>query len=176
MARIAFIGVGNMGGPMTRNLLKAQHAVTAYDPVDAALAGRRRGGSLGGGFGGGGRQGCGCRRHHGSGGSRGARGLYRGRRSSCRGRVRNIADRLLDHRRCHRAGSCCRRRGPRTGDGRCAGLGRHRRSRRRHAHLHGRRTGRRPSRRRSRSWSIWARGSCIAARRATARRPRPATT
>ena len=38
MARIAFIGVGNMGGPMARNLLKAQHAVTAYDPVDAALA------------------------------------------------------------------------------------------------------------------------------------------
>ena len=38
MARIAFIGVGNMGGPMARNLLKAQHAVTAYDPVDTALA------------------------------------------------------------------------------------------------------------------------------------------
>ena len=38
MARIAFIGVGNMGGPMARNLLKAQHAVTAYDPVEPALA------------------------------------------------------------------------------------------------------------------------------------------
>ena len=37
MARIAFIGVGNMGGPMARNLMAAQHAVTAWDPVDAAL-------------------------------------------------------------------------------------------------------------------------------------------
>ena len=37
MARIAFIGVGNMGGPMARNLMTAQHAVTAFDPVDAAL-------------------------------------------------------------------------------------------------------------------------------------------
>lgn len=38
MARIAFIGVGNMGGPMARNLMMAQHAVTAFDPVEAALA------------------------------------------------------------------------------------------------------------------------------------------
>ncbi|MCY3753873.1 MAG: 3-hydroxyisobutyrate dehydrogenase [Alphaproteobacteria bacterium] len=37
MARIAFIGVGNMGGPMARNLMTAQHAVTAFDPVEAAL-------------------------------------------------------------------------------------------------------------------------------------------
>jgi len=39
MARIAFIGVGNMGGPMARNLMKAQHVVAAFDPVEAALAG-----------------------------------------------------------------------------------------------------------------------------------------
>ncbi len=38
MARIGFIGVGNMGGPMARNLMKAQHTVTAFDPVDTALA------------------------------------------------------------------------------------------------------------------------------------------
>jgi 3-hydroxyisobutyrate dehydrogenase len=31
MSSIAFIGVGNMGGPMARNLLKAGHAVTAFD-------------------------------------------------------------------------------------------------------------------------------------------------
>jgi 3-hydroxyisobutyrate dehydrogenase len=31
MTKIAFIGVGNMGGPMARNLLKAGHAVTAFD-------------------------------------------------------------------------------------------------------------------------------------------------
>lgn len=31
MTKIAFIGVGNMGGPMARNLLKAGHAVTVFD-------------------------------------------------------------------------------------------------------------------------------------------------
>ena len=31
MSSIAFIGVGNMGGPMARNLVKAGHAVTAFD-------------------------------------------------------------------------------------------------------------------------------------------------
>jgi 3-hydroxyisobutyrate dehydrogenase len=38
MARIAFIGLGNMGGPMAANLVKAQHQVVAYDLSDAALA------------------------------------------------------------------------------------------------------------------------------------------
>jgi 3-hydroxyisobutyrate dehydrogenase len=31
MARIAFIGLGNMGGPMARNLLKAGHALHVFD-------------------------------------------------------------------------------------------------------------------------------------------------
>lgn len=31
MARIAFIGLGNMGGPMARNLLEAGHQVLGYD-------------------------------------------------------------------------------------------------------------------------------------------------
>src|SRR3546814_4115852 len=31
MAKIGFIGVGNMGGPMAVNLLKAGHEVTAFD-------------------------------------------------------------------------------------------------------------------------------------------------
>ncbi|BBK43113.1 3-hydroxyisobutyrate dehydrogenase [Allostella vacuolata] len=31
MANIAFIGVGNMGGPMAANLVKAQHKVRAFD-------------------------------------------------------------------------------------------------------------------------------------------------
>ena len=31
MARIGFIGLGNMGGPMARNLLKAGHRVKAFD-------------------------------------------------------------------------------------------------------------------------------------------------
>ena len=42
MTAIAFIGLGNMGGPMARNLLKAQHAVRAFDlskpATDAAKA------------------------------------------------------------------------------------------------------------------------------------------
>jgi 3-hydroxyisobutyrate dehydrogenase len=37
MARIAFIGLGNMGGPMAANLAKAQHHVTAFDLSDAAM-------------------------------------------------------------------------------------------------------------------------------------------
>jgi 3-hydroxyisobutyrate dehydrogenase len=37
MSTIAFIGVGNMGGPMARNLLKAAHAVAAFDLSDAVL-------------------------------------------------------------------------------------------------------------------------------------------
>jgi 3-hydroxyisobutyrate dehydrogenase len=38
MSRIAFIGLGNMGGGMAANLAKAGHAVRAYDLVEAALA------------------------------------------------------------------------------------------------------------------------------------------
>jgi 3-hydroxyisobutyrate dehydrogenase len=37
MTNIAFIGVGNMGGPMARNLLKAGHAISAFDLSAAVL-------------------------------------------------------------------------------------------------------------------------------------------
>lgn len=37
MAKIAFIGLGNMGGPMAANLAKAQHHVTAFDLSEAAV-------------------------------------------------------------------------------------------------------------------------------------------
>jgi 3-hydroxyisobutyrate dehydrogenase len=37
MTNIAFIGVGNMGGPMARNLLKAAHEVSAFDLSAAVL-------------------------------------------------------------------------------------------------------------------------------------------
>jgi 3-hydroxyisobutyrate dehydrogenase len=37
MATIGFIGLGNMGGPMAANLLKAQHKITGYDVVSAPL-------------------------------------------------------------------------------------------------------------------------------------------
>lgn len=36
MANIAFIGLGNMGGPMAANLVKAGHKVTAFDLMDAS--------------------------------------------------------------------------------------------------------------------------------------------
>ncbi|MHB8822019.1 MAG: 3-hydroxyisobutyrate dehydrogenase [Pseudomonadaceae bacterium] len=35
---IGFLGLGNMGGPMARNLLKAGHSVTVYDPSAQAVA------------------------------------------------------------------------------------------------------------------------------------------
>ena len=44
MAKIAFIGLGNMGGPMAANLAKAQHHVTAFD---LSRRRRRRGGREG---------------------------------------------------------------------------------------------------------------------------------
>ncbi|MGI5310056.1 3-hydroxyisobutyrate dehydrogenase [Rheinheimera sp. WS51] len=37
MAKVAFIGLGNMGGPMAINLAKAGHQVTAFDLSAAAL-------------------------------------------------------------------------------------------------------------------------------------------
>jgi len=36
--RIGFIGLGNMGAPMARNLLKAGHQLVVFDVVDAAVA------------------------------------------------------------------------------------------------------------------------------------------
>ncbi len=36
MARIAFIGLGNMGGPMAANLVKAEHRVLGFDLVPAS--------------------------------------------------------------------------------------------------------------------------------------------
>ena len=44
MAAIAFIGLGNMGGPMASNLVKAGHAVTGYDVSAAALDAARAAG------------------------------------------------------------------------------------------------------------------------------------
>lgn len=44
MTTIAFIGLGNMGGPMAGNLVKAGHNVLGFDLVPAALeAARARG-------------------------------------------------------------------------------------------------------------------------------------
>lgn len=35
---VAFLGLGNMGGPMSANLVAAKHAVRGFDPVPAAAA------------------------------------------------------------------------------------------------------------------------------------------
>ena len=45
MARVAFIGLGNMGGPMAANLASAGHDVTAFDLVSAALEAARAAGA-----------------------------------------------------------------------------------------------------------------------------------
>ena len=37
MAKVGFIGVGNMGGPMARNLLQAGHAVKVHDLSEEAV-------------------------------------------------------------------------------------------------------------------------------------------
>ena len=37
MTAIAFLGLGNMGGPMSANLVAAGHAVRGYDPVPTAV-------------------------------------------------------------------------------------------------------------------------------------------
>jgi len=38
MTQIAFLGLGNMGGPMSANLVNAGHSVRGFDPVPAAVA------------------------------------------------------------------------------------------------------------------------------------------
>ncbi len=45
MAEIGFVGVGNMGGPMAKNLVAAGHAVTAYDIMPAACEAARETGA-----------------------------------------------------------------------------------------------------------------------------------
>ena len=44
MARIGFIGLGNMGGGMAANLVKAGHDVTAFDLSEPALAKAKKSG------------------------------------------------------------------------------------------------------------------------------------
>lgn len=46
MASIAFIGLGNMGGPMARNLVSAGHTVTGYDIVAEKVAAAAAGGVI----------------------------------------------------------------------------------------------------------------------------------
>ncbi len=114
MTTIAFIGVGNMGGPMARNLLKAQDQVRAFDLSAAALrpvteaGGDRRADRAGCG------EGCRCRHHH---AARPApmcgRSIWKAKSHPHRGAPGRAPDRLLDHRHRIRA-----RRARRGGEGR----------------------------------------------------------
>ena len=45
LPRIAFVGLGNMGGPMAANLVRAGYAVQAFDLSDAACAAARQAGA-----------------------------------------------------------------------------------------------------------------------------------
>jgi 3-hydroxyisobutyrate dehydrogenase len=45
MSKIAFLGLGNMGGPMAANLVKAGHAVVGFDLVEAAKQAASRSGA-----------------------------------------------------------------------------------------------------------------------------------
>ena len=45
MSKIGFIGLGNMGGPMMRNLLKAGHRIKAYDVASKLLAAAKEAGA-----------------------------------------------------------------------------------------------------------------------------------
>ena len=49
MAKVGLIGVGNMGGGMSRNILKAGHQLTMYDVRPEAMGniGSRRGSRCG---------------------------------------------------------------------------------------------------------------------------------
>ncbi len=44
MTSIAFLGLGNMGGPMAANLVKAGHSVAGFDLVPAACEAARAAG------------------------------------------------------------------------------------------------------------------------------------
>ena len=140
MARVAFIGLGNMGGGMAANLAAKGEEVVAFDLAAPALERA---------------QGNGCSiatsaeeavagadvvvtmlpagKHVAS--------VYRDCHS-WQGADQRPADRLLDHRRRHRQVGRGRGGGGGLHDGRCAGVGRDRGGRRGHADLHGRRIGR----------------------------------
>ena len=75
MTTIAFIGVGNMGGPMARNLLKAGESVVAFDVSPAALKPVVDAGGAGAATTACGGEECRCGHHHAARGFACARGL-----------------------------------------------------------------------------------------------------
>ena len=96
MSKIAFIGLGNMGAPMAANLVKAGHAVTGFDLVEAAKTAAAASGVA---IAGSAREAVAERRH----GRHHAAGRQARSRGSCglsaRGAQGRPCHRLLDHRR-----------------------------------------------------------------------------
>ncbi len=140
MARIAFIGLGNMGCPMAQNLIKAGHEVAGlrHQPATRSVswsppaapppASRARRPTMPTWS-----SPCCPRAHE-------VREVYLGPDGVIATRARgHAADRLLDHRRRDRARGRGGGRGQGPADAGRAGLRRRRRRARRHAHLHGRR-------------------------------------
>ena len=137
MARIGFIGLGNMGLPMAGNLVKTGHAVQGFDLVADNIAkaearGRRRR-TLGLGR----RQGRRRGPHHAAGGQGHARRL--GRRHSAGRHARHALHRFLHHRRGLRQDGAPAGRGRPDALPRCPRLGWRRRRGGGNAHLHVRR-------------------------------------
>ena len=178
MATIGFIGLGNMGGPMAANLVKAQHHVTGFDLSPSALS--RRFADNGG--------------HAAASTAEAAgarcdivvtmlpagpqvRAVYLGpdgviARAKQGALLIDCSTIDVDTARAVAAEAA---RG-RAADDRRAGFGRHDRRRGRHPDLHGRRRGRRLCARRADPAKRWAARSSMPARRAPGRPPKSATT
>jgi 3-hydroxyacyl-CoA dehydrogenase len=105
MSTIAFIGLGNMGGPMAANLIKAGHKVVGTDVSPAAVerhvaAGGTGAASIAEAVREGGR-----RRHHAAPrAAKSARSTAARRGIIASAQGRGPLDRFLHHRRRHRAG------------------------------------------------------------------------
>ena len=129
MAKIGFIGLGNMGLPMAQNLLKAGHEVAGlrrrHGRVEKLDRGRRHRGRRRRGAAAAPRSSSPCCRPA----STCARSIPAPAASSTTRDEGHVADRLLDHRRGDRARGGARRGRARPADARCAGLGRRRRAR-----------------------------------------------
>ena len=174
---IGFIGLGNMGLPMLRNLLAAGHTAERVRRGRERLEMPRP------------RRAPGRRRSAVEAASsaevvitmlpegRHVREVYLGADGViARGGRRCAADRLLDHRRRHGARGLAGGGGARPGDGRRAGFGRRRRGCERDAHLHGRRRGGRGRPGAADPRAARRKPSSTPGRPAAARRPRSATT
>ena len=176
MAKIGFIGLGNMGLPMAQNLLKAGHAVQGFDvskaQVDALAAS--------------GGQAAASVKAAASGAEivitmlpagQQVREVYLGADgvlAAAGAGTLLIDSSTIDVETARAVAAAADKQGPRHA--RCAGVRRRRRRAGRHADLHGRRQRRGLRPRAGRSWRRWARPSCTPAAPATARRRRSATT